>query len=107
MKDLIISGSDYNHITHMIDEAEISARFGNEVYFLLCNHHFGYCACNMRGSSFKCSRCNHYVKGLLKKCSPSIKVIEMDDQMKEQLSEEVGKIESDYNSSGDAAKETK
>lgn len=101
MKDLIISGSDYNHITHMIDEAEISARFGNEVYFLLCNHHFGYCACNMRGSSFKCSRCNHYAKGLLKKCSPSIKVIEMDDQMKEQLGEEVGKIESDYNSSED------
>lgn len=98
MKDLIISGSDYNHITHMIDEAEISTRFGNEVYFLLCNHRFGYCACNMRGSGFKCIRCKHYVKGLLKKCSPNIKVIEMDEQLNELLDEEINKIKPEYHS---------
>ncbi len=96
MKDLIISSSDYNHITRMVDEAEISARFGNQVYFLLCNRNFGYCACNMRGSRFKCHRCERYVKGLLKKCSPGIKVIEMDQQTKALLSEEVNKLEFDY-----------
>ena len=98
MKDLIISSSDYNHITHMIDEAEISARFGNQVYFLLCNRNFRYCGCNMHGSPFKCFRCERFAKGLLKKCSPSIKVIEMDKHLMEELNEEVDKVKLEYNS---------
>lgn len=96
MKDLIISGSDYNHITHMIDEAEISARFGNQVYFLLCNHHFRYCGCNMFGSPFKCFRCERFSKRLLKKCSPSVKVIEMDKSLMEKLNGEIDKVSFDY-----------
>ena len=96
MKDLIISSSDYNHITHMIDEAEISARFGNQVYFLLCNHNFRYCGCNMHGSPFKCFRCERFVKGLLKKCSSGIKVIEMNQHLMEELSEEVDKVSFEY-----------
>lgn len=82
----------------MIDEAEISARFGNQVYFLLCNHNFRYCGCNMHGSPFKCFRCERFAKGLLKKCSPSIKVIEMDKHLMEELNEEVDKVKLDYNS---------
>lgn len=98
MKDLIISSSDYNHITRMVDEAEISVRYGNQVYFLLCNRNFGYCACNMRGSVFKCLRCERYVKALLRKCSPGIKVIEMDLRMKDQLGEEINRLNFDYHS---------
>ena len=98
MKDLIISSSDYKHIVHMIDEAEISARFGNQVYFLLCNHNFRYCGCNMHGSPFKCFRCERFAKGLLKKCSPSIKVIEMDKRLMEELNEEVDKVRFEYHS---------
>ncbi len=98
MKDLIISSSDYNHITEMVDEANISAYYGNEVYFLLCNPLFGYCACNMRGSGFKCRRCVRYVKGLLRKCSPTIKVIEMDEATKEAISKDISKLEFDYQS---------
>ena len=98
MKDLIISSSDYNHITEMVDEAEISASYGNEVYFLLCNPHFGYCACNMRGSGFKCHRCVRFVKGLLRKCSPQIKVIEMDKVLKDEMAKEIAKIQFDYQS---------
>ena len=82
----------------MIDEAEISARFGNQVYFLLCNRNFRYCGCNMHGSPFKCFRCERFAKGLLKKCSPSIKVIEMDKHLMEELNEEVDKVKLDYNS---------
>lgn len=82
----------------MIDEAEISARFGNQVFFLLCNRNFRYCGCNMHGSPFKCFRCERYAKGLLKKCSPSIKVIEMDKHLMEALDEEVDKIKFEYHS---------
>lgn len=82
----------------MIDEAEISARFGNQVFFLLCNRNFHYCGCNMHGSPFKCFRCERYAKGLLKKCSPSIKVIEMDKHLMEALDEEVDKIKFEYHS---------
>lgn len=96
MKDLIISSSDYKHIVHMIDEAEISARFGNQVYFLLCNHNFRYCGCNMHGSPFKCFRCERFARKMLKKCSPGIKVIEMDQRLMEELSEEVDKVTFDY-----------
>lgn len=96
MKDLIISSSDYKHIVHMIDEAEISARFGNQVYFLLCNHNFRYCGCNMHGSPFKCFRCERFARKMLKKCSPDIKVIEMDQRLMEELSEEVDKVTFDY-----------
>lgn len=98
MKDLIISSSDYMHIVHMIDEAEISARFGNQVFFLLCNRNFRYCGCNMHGSPFKCFRCERFAKGLLKKCSPSIKVIEMDKHLMEELYEEVDKVIFEYHS---------
>lgn len=101
MKDLIISSSDYNHITHMIDEAEISARFGNQVYFLLCNRNFGYCASNMHGSAFKCMRCERFAKGLLRHCSPSIKVVEMDSHTKKRLGNEVNKVNYDYHSIDD------
>lgn len=82
----------------MIDEAEISARFGNQVFLLLCNRNFRYCGCNMHGSPFKCFRCERYAKGLLKKCSPSIKVIEMDKHLMEALDEEVDKIKFEYHS---------
>lgn len=85
----------------MIDEAEISARFGNQVYFLLCNRNFRYCGCNMHGSPFKCFRCERYAKGLLKKCSPSIKVIEMDKQMMQELYDEIDKVRIEYNSVND------
>ena len=76
MKDLIISSSDYNHITYMIDEAQISAWYGNDVYFLLCNPNFGYCICNMLGSGFKCHRCVKYARRLLQKCTGNISILE-------------------------------
>lgn len=101
MKDLIISSSDYNHITHMIDEAEISVRFGNEVYFLMCDSRFGYCACNIRGSGFKCSRCEKFVGDLLRKCSPGVKVITMEQKTEAEISNEVQKIRFDYHTIDD------
>lgn len=101
MKDLIISSSDYNHITYMIDEAEISARYGNEVYLLLCNSRFGRCACNVRGNAFECFRCVRYAKKLLKRCSPNIVVIELDQKKKEEISALVDKLKFDYHSIDD------
>ena len=101
MKDLIISSSDYNHITYMIDEAEISTRYGNEVFFLLCNSHFGLCACNLYGDTFKCFRCARYARRLLKKCSEGVKVIEPDQAMMETIDKEVDKVKFDYHSIND------
>ena len=101
MKDLIISSSDYNHITYMVDEAEISAKFGNQVCFLLCNSHFGLCGCNLYGDTFKCFRCKRYVKRLLKKCSEGIKVIEPDQAMMKKINEEVDNVSYDYHSIDD------
>lgn len=101
MKDLIISSSDYNHITYMIDEAEISARYGNEVYFVLCNSHFGRCACNVRGNAFECFRCVRYAKKLLKRCSPQIVVIELDRKQMKEIYALVDKVSFDYYSIDD------
>ena len=82
----------------MVDEAEISARYGNQVYFLLCNSHFGLCGCNLYGDTFKCYRCTRYVKRLLNKCSPGIKVIEPDQEMMDLISKEVEKCKFEYHS---------
>lgn len=101
MKDIIISSSDYNHITHMIDEAEISARYGNQVFFLLCNSYLGYCGCNTNGNTFKCFRCVRYTKRLLKKCSQNIHVIELDQKIMDDIRIEVDKVKYVYHSIDD------